>query len=207
VQRSKDRFSIINISVIHFAHAIMAKVVSIIILSLLYIGAFAVPAPQNEPHITASGFDWQAWRTCSQNAKDTIFKAWEESKLFADTLVSWNPMEDIWERYGDLQKRDPDSEPVTEGIPQSTPISIGPSPDPTPQSTPGSTPQPTPQSVPISIPISGGGSPEPTPQPTPDPVTEDEDDDEPVTDPVTDPVTEDITDAITEAAPEATSIS
>lgn len=73
----------------------MAKSLGIAFLSLLPIGAFAFPAPQTENTVgQAAKFQWQFYKSCSQENKDAIIKAWEDSKRFADALNSWKPKED-----------------------------------------------------------------------------------------------------------------
>lgn len=72
----------------------MAKTVTIALLSLLHIGAFAFPAPQEQPQITKSKFQWQLHSGCSAENKKVIIEAWEDAKKFADALAAWKPKED-----------------------------------------------------------------------------------------------------------------
>lgn len=78
----------------------MARTATVALLSLLNIGTFAIPSPQQVPQ--SSTFQWQIYKSCSQENKDAIFRAWEDSKRFADALNSWKPKEafqpamDMW---------------------------------------------------------------------------------------------------------------
>lgn len=73
----------------------MAKTAGITLLSLLNLGAFARPAPQTDNPVAQSAkFQWQFYKSCTQEHKDAIVKAWEDSKRFSDALNSWKPKGD-----------------------------------------------------------------------------------------------------------------
>jgi hypothetical protein len=53
----------------------------------------ASPPPAVQSQNLDYNFQWQIWKKCSADNKNTIFQAWKDSKRLSDALRSWKPNE------------------------------------------------------------------------------------------------------------------